>query len=80
MAAPDADRNVIALATRAAECAVRQGKLDGFHRLAVIDYSKPSTEPRLWVFDVERGRLLFHELAPQWGVERAKSDTARADN
>ena len=61
-AAPDADRNVIALATRAAECAVRQGKLDGFHRLAVIDYSKPSTQPRLWVFDVERGQLLFHEL------------------
>ena len=61
-AAPDADRNVIALATRAADCAVRQGLLDGFHRLAVIDYSKPSTQPRLWVFDVERGRLLFHEL------------------
>ena len=38
------------------------GLLDGFRHLAVIDYSLPSTQPRLWVFDVERGRLLFQEL------------------
>lgn len=61
-AAPDANPEVLALAARAADCAVHQGLLDGFHRLAVIDYSKPSTQPRLWVFDVERGLLLFHEL------------------
>src|SRR5262249_52621298 len=30
--------------------------------LTVIDYSLPSTEPRLWVFDLESGRLLFREL------------------
>ena len=36
--------------------------LDGFRHLAVIDYSLPSTQPRLWVFDLERGRLLFQEL------------------
>lgn len=30
--------------------------------LTVIDYSLPSTEPRLWVLDLERERLLFHEL------------------
>ena len=51
-----------ALAARAADCARKQGLLDGFHRLAVIDYSLPSTQPRLWVFDVDRGRLLFQEL------------------
>lgn len=28
----------------------------------VIDYSLPSTEKRLFVIDMERGRLLFHEL------------------
>jgi hypothetical protein len=61
-AAPAANPDVIKLATRAADCARRQGLLDGFHHLAVIDYSLPSTEPRLWVFDVERGRLLFQEL------------------
>lgn len=30
--------------------------------LTVIDYSLPSTEPRLWVLDLERGKVLFHEL------------------
>jgi hypothetical protein len=61
-AAPAANPDVIKLATRAADCARRQGLLEGFHHLAVIDYSLPSTQPRLWVFDVERGRLLFQEL------------------
>jgi len=61
-AAPAANPKVLALAARAADCARRQGLLDSFHRLAVIDYSLPSTQPRLWVFDVDRGRLLFQEL------------------
>lgn len=30
--------------------------------LALIDYSRPSTEPRLWVFDLENNLLLFEEL------------------
>jgi hypothetical protein len=61
-AAPTANPQVITLAARAAECARRQGLLDGFKHLAVIDYSLPSTKPRLWVFDLQRGRLMFQEL------------------
>jgi L,D-transpeptidase catalytic domain len=61
-AAPAANPQVLSLAARAADCARRQGLLDGFQHLAVIDYSLPSTQPRLWVFDVARGRLLFQEL------------------
>jgi hypothetical protein len=61
-AAPAANPRVISLATHAAECARKQGLLSGFRHLAVIDYSLPSTQPRLWVFDVARGRLLFQEL------------------
>jgi len=61
-AAPAANPKVLELAARAAECARKQGRLDGFRHLAVIDYSLPSTQPRLWVFDVEHGRLLFQEL------------------
>jgi hypothetical protein len=61
-AAPSANPNVLALAARAAECARKQGILESFRHLAVIDYSLPSTQPRLWVFDVERGRLMFQEL------------------
>ncbi|MDH4166918.1 MAG: murein L,D-transpeptidase catalytic domain family protein [Gammaproteobacteria bacterium] len=60
--APSANPRVLALAARAAECARKQGVLDGFRHLAVIDYSLPSTQPRLWVFDLERGLLLFQEL------------------
>jgi hypothetical protein len=61
-AAPAANPQVLELAARAADCARRQGLLEGFRHLAVIDYSRPSTEPRLWVFDVQGRRLLFQEL------------------
>lgn len=60
-AAPAADPKVIQLAVRATACASEQG-LHGARRLAVIDYSRPSTEPRLWVFDLSRRRLLYSEL------------------
>jgi hypothetical protein len=60
--APAANPAVLALASRAATCARREGLLDQFRHLAVIDYSLPSTQPRLWVFDLTGGRLLFEEL------------------
>lgn len=59
--APDADAKVIALAVRATQCSQVQGAIPA-QRLAVIDYSLPSTEPRLWVFDLKKRKLLFHEL------------------
>lgn len=59
--APQADRGVLALALAARECAVASGQVDAGSRLAVIDYSLPSTARRLWVFDMREGRLLQHE-------------------
>ncbi|MES2885880.1 MAG: murein L,D-transpeptidase catalytic domain family protein [Pseudomonadota bacterium] len=60
-AAPKAKAKVIALAVQAARCAdARDGVSTS--RLAVIDYSKPSTKPRLWVFDLASRRLMFEEL------------------
>lgn len=59
--APNANPQVIALALAATECAATQGQPPS-DRLAVIDYSKPSTEPRLWVFDLARRTLLYQEL------------------
>lgn len=59
--APTANPGVISLALAATECAVEQGQPTS-DRLAVIDYSKPSTEPRLWVFDLTQRTLLYHEL------------------
>lgn len=60
-AAPDANAKVIALAVRASQCTRAQGAAPA-QRLAVIDYSLPSTEQRLWVFDLKKRKLLFHEL------------------
>ena len=60
--APEADRGVLALALAARDCAVGAGEVDADSRLAVIDYSLPSTTRRLWVFDVQGGKLLHHEL------------------
>ena len=59
--APGLDPGVLALALEARACALRNGEVDGDARLAVIDYSRPSTEKRLWVFDVAHDALLFHE-------------------
>ncbi|MCG6659323.1 murein L,D-transpeptidase catalytic domain family protein [Halomonas campisalis] len=55
--APAADQQVLGLAARALACAEPDAE-----RLAVIDYSRPSTEPRLWVFDLAEQELLFEEL------------------
>lgn len=60
-AAPSANAKVIALAVHASECRLAQGAVP-VQRLAVIDYSLPSTEQRLWVFDLQHRTLLFHEL------------------
>ena len=61
--APRLDRKVLDLAARAMSCSLRQsGTSLANTTLSVIDYSRPSTEPRLWVFDLSRQRLLFEEL------------------
>jgi L,D-transpeptidase catalytic domain len=60
-AAPRIDDKVLQLALNAASCAIAQGT-GGNGLLTVIDYSRPSIEPRLWVFDLQRKALLFEEL------------------
>jgi hypothetical protein len=62
--APKADAGVLALALEARQCAVEHGDVDARSRLAVIDYSRPSTERRMWVFDMADGaapKLLYNE-------------------
>jgi hypothetical protein len=53
---------VFSLALRAARCAVQSGDAPAPSTLSVIDYSLPSTTPRLWVFDVASHALLYREL------------------
>lgn len=59
-AAPRANPRVIRLALKAAACADRLEQ-SSTQRLAVIDYSRPSTQRRLWVFDLARRKLVFEE-------------------
>lgn len=59
--APDLDRGVLALALEARACALRNHEVGDDARLAAIDYSRPSTEKRLWVFDMAHDRVLFNE-------------------
>lgn len=60
-AAPDASPAVLERALDAMQCATANGMPES-QRLAVIDYSLPSSVPRLWVFDLGTDSLLFHEL------------------
>jgi hypothetical protein len=60
--APGLRTNVLRLAMDATECASRRGLVKKKDVLAVIDYSLPSTEPRLFVFDLISHKLLFREL------------------
>lgn len=60
-AAPWPRREVLEAALRAYECGRTGGDFDD-PILTVIDYSLPSTEKRLWVIDLDRRQILFHEL------------------
>lgn len=56
------DRDVFQLALGAAVCAVRSGDIAELQTLTVIDYSRPSTAKRMWVFDLRERHLLYEEL------------------
>jgi hypothetical protein len=56
------DPRVFELALAAASCAVRSGDIENLATLTVIDYSRPSTDKRLWVFDVRARALRYEEL------------------
>jgi hypothetical protein len=60
--APAADPVAIETALSAIRCAQAHGQGTNATRLTLIDYSKPSLEPRLWVFDLAQGKLLFEEV------------------
>lgn len=57
--ASNIDRNVLRLSLQAYLRARKTG-LDNKQLLTVIDYSKPSTAKRLWVFDLKNNKTLFN--------------------
>ena len=56
------ETDVFDLALGAASCAVKSGAVKNPSTLTVIDYSKPSSEKRLWVFDLKSRELVYEEL------------------
>jgi L,D-transpeptidase catalytic domain len=55
-------RRVLDAAMAAYVRASERGTVVRTNLLTVIDYSRPSTEPRLWVLDLAAGRVLYREL------------------
>ena len=60
--APGLRSDVLKMALHAAHTAAEQGLVQRRDLLTVIDYSLPSTQPRLFVFDLVARKLLFREL------------------
>ena len=56
------ETDVFDLALGAASCAVKSGAVKNPSTLTVIDYSRPSSERRLWVYDLKSRELLYEEL------------------
>lgn len=56
------DTDVFDLALGAVSCAVKSGAVAAPPTLTVIDYSRPSSEKRLWVFDLKSRELIYEEL------------------
>jgi len=66
---------VLAMALNAVAGARDRGVTAKSDLLTVIDYSLPSTQPRLWVLDLSRGKVLFHELVAHGAGSGAKFAT-----
>lgn len=59
--APGLSAAAIREALTAMDCAKAKGIAPDAERLAIVDYTRPSVEPRLWVFDLEQQKLLFED-------------------
>lgn len=60
-AAPKLNQEVLRSAVAAMQCAVNNGS-EPAQRLAVIDFSLPSSQRRLWIFDLRRKTLLLEDF------------------
>jgi len=59
--APKINPLVITEAVSAMKCAQNHGVGKNASRIAIIDYTIPSKQPRLWVVDLKAQKLLFEE-------------------
>jgi hypothetical protein len=73
------NNDVVELAFNAASCAVRAGAVSNPETLTVIDYSKPSTEKRFFVFDLRTKEVLYSEFVAH-GQGSGENMTTRFSN
>ena len=72
---PGLSDRTLQMALHAYACARQRGDVER-SLLTIIDYSLPSTERRLWVLDLGRSQVLFHELVAHG--QRSGENDARA--
>ena len=60
--APALSPAAIREALTAVRCAKAKGIAQQADRLAIVDYTRPSQERRLWIFDLAKARVLFEEF------------------
>lgn len=77
--AQNLDSQAILLGLKAYNKAHAEG-LDSQQVLTIVDYSKPSTEPRFWVFDLKTNTVLFDELVAHGQNSGDNLPTAFSDN
>lgn len=77
--APGLTADALRLALKATEKATQEGLVTRRDLLTVIDYSLPSSQPRLFVFDLAARKLLYRELVAH-GVNSGDNLTTRFSN
>jgi hypothetical protein len=60
--APGLPQAAIHEALAAIDCAKAKGIAPNADRLAIVDYTRSSLEPRMWIFDLQHSRVLFQEF------------------
>jgi hypothetical protein len=76
--APKLDRQVLTHAVAAMQCAVNHGATPA-GRLAVIDFSLPSSQRRLWIFDLDKKTVLLKEYVAH-GQKSGQNHATRFSN
>lgn len=79
MAFPAIDPKVLQFALSAVSCAREAVDVAKPSLLTLIDYSRPSTEPRLWVLDLDQRRVLHEELVAH-GRGSGENEATRFSN
>jgi L,D-transpeptidase catalytic domain len=77
--APQLPPQAVEMALRALDRLEANGTKVRSDVVTIIDYTKPSTERRLWVFDLAHTQVLFHELTAH-GKNSGENQAVRFSN